>query len=59
MQNWHRWAMTIGLAFFGGVITAASDHDAKLMDYLRHGLISAGPAVAALNVTLTREVKIE
>lgn len=57
MTNWHKWVLSIIVGFFGGVIAAASDHGASLSDFMRHGLIGAGPAVAALNVSLAKSTK--
>lgn len=55
MTNWHKWVLSIIVGFLGGVIAAASDHGAGITDFVRHGLIGAGPAVAALNVRLQKD----
>lgn len=56
MRNWQRWIVTLSLAFFGGIIQCASDSKPQTLgDYVRHGLIGLGPAVAALQLTLNRQ----
>jgi hypothetical protein len=52
MQDWHRWAMTLVLAFASGSIGAMSDPKASWQDILRHGSIAEIPAIAALKMTL-------
>lgn len=55
MRNGHKWLLMIALGFGIGVATAASDRDARLGDYVRHGLISLCPTLTGLNVTLQKE----
>lgn len=55
MTNAKRWALTIALAAMGGVVQcASSSHDETWKDYLRSAVIGAGPAVAALQMTLQK-----
>ncbi len=50
--NAWRHAIVIILAFLGGGITCLSDSSITLMDFIRHGAIACGPALAALRMTL-------
>lgn len=53
-QNVAKWALTFALGALGGVIQCASDTQPQHgIDFLRHALIGMGPAVAALNITLS------
>lgn len=55
MRNWHRWLITLGLGFLGGVVMCAADDAASFGSYVRHGLLGMGPAVAALKMNLEQK----
>lgn len=56
MRNWQRWTLTLVLGFLGGVIQCASDTQPQAAaDYIRHGFIGLGPAVACLQLVLKNE----
>lgn len=53
--NTKKWLLTFTLGFLGGVVQCASDSKPQTIgDYVRHGLIGLGPAIAGLNLTLDK-----
>ena len=59
MSNWQRWTVTLVIGGMGGLISCVSDSSQPqpMYDYVRHVLIGMAPAVAALQLTLTKEEK--
>lgn len=53
MNNLTRYLITLAVGFLGGVIAAAVANE-PAAEYLRHGLIGMAPALATLQMTLTK-----
>lgn len=55
MRNWHRWTLTILIAFSVGFLTEFEDDKTTLVGALRHGAQTLVPALIALKMTLNPE----
>lgn len=54
MNYLQKWMLTLSLGFLGGMVQCASDSKPQTVDdYVRHGLIGLGPAIAGLQLTLS------
>ena len=55
MLNWHRWALTLTLAFATGFIEDLQEPKQNFQEAMRHGLQDLLPCIVALKMTLDKE----
>lgn len=58
-SNAVKWIGALATGFLGGVIIAATHNNSHVWDFCRDGLIGMGPTVAALNITLRRDLGVK
>jgi dihydrodipicolinate synthase/N-acetylneuraminate lyase len=59
MGNFWKWLGVLALGAAGGSISAMTDQNAKLADYIKHAILGAAPTIVAIKTNLEKAVGIE